>query len=101
MQGLQERRQDMAIDINSFGEKYNLEFETVQVGDHRVRLAVANSEPAFEDSREYTLITGNRLLCPLDGGEWALVTSATTTRFEAEDSAAAADHAKRIIVGNE
>lgn len=90
----------MAIDINSFGERYNLEFETVQVGDHHVRLAVANSEPTFEDSREYVFITGNRLLCPLDGGEWALVTSTTTTRFEADNSAAAAGHAKRIIVGN-
>ncbi len=91
----------MTIDINSFGEKYNLEFETVQVGDRRVRLAIADSEPAFEDSREYTLITGNRLLCPLDGGEWALVTSTNTTRFKAENPGAAADHAKRIITGNE
>lgn len=42
----------MEIDINSFGEKYNLEFETVQVGDRRVRLAVANGEPPFEDSQD-------------------------------------------------
>lgn len=91
----------MPIDINSFGEKYNLEFETVQVGDRSVRLAVASSEPAFEDSREYTLVTGSRLLCPLDSGEWVLVASTTTTRFEAEDPAAAVDNAKGIIVGSE
>jgi hypothetical protein len=67
----------MGIDINSFGEKYDLAFETFQVGDRRIRLAVANGEPAFEDSREYNLITGNPLLCLLDSGEWALVTSKT------------------------
>jgi hypothetical protein len=91
----------MEIDINSFGEKYNLEFETVPVGDRRVRLAVANSEPSFEDSQAYTRITGNRLLCPLNSGQWALVASSTTNRFEAEGAAAAITHAKRIIVGNE
>jgi hypothetical protein len=91
----------MEIDINSFGEKYNLEFETVQVGDRRVRLTVANGEPPFEDSQDYTRITGSRLLCPLDSGEWALVASSTANRFEAEGAAAAIVHAKRIIVGEE
>lgn len=90
----------MEIDINSFGKKYNLEFETVPVGDRHVRLAVASGEPPFEDSQDYTRITGNRLLCPLDSGEWALVTSTTTNRFKAEGAAAAIVHAKRIIVGN-
>jgi hypothetical protein len=91
----------MEIDINSFGEKYNLEFETVPAGARRVRLAVANSEPSFEDSQAYARITGNRLLCPLNSDEWALVASSTTNRFEAESVAAAIVHAKRIIVGDE
>ena len=91
----------MEIDINSFCEKYNLEFETVSVSDRRVRLAVANSEPSFEHSQAYTRITGNRLLCPLNSGGWALVASGTMDRFIAEGVAAAIVHAKRIIAGNE
>lgn len=88
----------MAIDINGFGGKYNLAFETFQAGDRRIRLAVANGEPAFEDSREYTLITGNPLLFSLDSDEWALITSKSTTRFKADDGADAVDRAKRILV---
>jgi hypothetical protein len=91
----------MGVDINSFGRKYGLAFETFQAGDDRIRLAVANGEPAFEDSREYTLITGNPLLCPLDNGEWALVTSKSTTRFKADGGADAANRAKRILADNE
>ena len=70
-------------------------------GDRRIRLAVANGEPAFEDSREYTSITGNPLLCPLDSGEWALVASESTTQFKADGGADAVDRAKRILVDNE
>jgi hypothetical protein len=88
----------MGIDINSFSQKYDLKFETFQAGEHRVRLAVANEEPAFDDAREYNLITGNALLCPLDSDEWALVTSKGTTRFEAADGANAVDQAKHILV---
>lgn len=65
----------MAIDINEFVGKYGLEYETIQVGTRRIRLAFANRKPPFKDSEEYNLITGNPLLCPLDNGEWALVTS--------------------------
>jgi hypothetical protein len=54
--------QNMGIDINSFGREYGLAFEMFQAGDRRIRLAVANGEPAFEDSQEYTRITGNPLL---------------------------------------
>lgn len=90
----------MGIDINSFGEKYDLAFETFQAGDRRIRLAVANGEPAFEDSREYNLITGNPLLHLLDSGEWALVTSKTTTRFKADGGVDAVDRARRILVDN-
>jgi hypothetical protein len=90
----------MGIDISSFGREYNLAFETFQAGDRRIRLAVANGEPAFEDSREYTFITGNPLLCPLDSGEWALVTSKNTTRFKADSGADAAERAKHILVDN-
>jgi hypothetical protein len=91
----------MGIDINSFSNEYDLVFETVQVGDRRIRLAVANGEPAFADSREYTLITGNPLLCPLDSGEWALVASTITARFKADGGADAIDQAKRVLAGNE
>jgi hypothetical protein len=91
----------MAIDINGFGEKYALTFETIQGGDGRIRLAIANGEPLFEDSQEYNLITGNPLLCPLDSGEWALVTSKGTNRFPANGGADAAAQAKGILVGNE
>lgn len=91
----------MGIDINSFGREYNLQFATFQAGDHRIRLAVANREPAFEDSREYTFITGSPLLCPLDSGEWALVTSKSTTRFKADGGPDAVDAARRILVDNE
>jgi hypothetical protein len=88
----------MAIDINSFGREYGLEWEMVQAVDHSTRLAVANGEPAFEDSQEYNLITGNPLLCQLDSGEWALVRSTGTTRFNANGRADAVARAKDIIV---
>lgn len=60
----------------------------------------ANGEPAFEDSREYNSITGNPLLCLLDNGEWALVTSESTDRFKADCGTDAVDRAKRILVDN-
>jgi hypothetical protein len=88
------------MDINSFGGKYDLTFEMVQAGDRHIRLAIASGEPAFEDSREYTSITGNPLLCPLDNGEWALVKSKSTTRFQADGGADAVDRAKRILADN-
>jgi hypothetical protein len=88
----------MGIDINKFGQEYDLKFETFQAGDRRIRLAIANKEPVFEDSREYILITGTPLLCPLNSGEWALVTSQSTARFEAGGGADAVDRAKRILV---
>jgi hypothetical protein len=91
----------MGIDINSFGREYSLAFETFQAGDRRIRLAVANGEPEFGDSREYISITGNPLLCPLDSGEWALVTSNGTARFNADGGADAVNRAKRILVNNE
>lgn len=91
----------MGIDINGFGREYDLAFETFPAGDRRIRLAVASGEPAFEDSLEYTLITGNPLLCPLDSGWWALVTSKNTNRFKAEGAVGAVDQAKRILVDNE
>ena len=91
----------MAIDINSFGREYDLAFETFEAGDRRIRLTVANGEPAYKDSEEYTLITGSPLLCPLDSGEWALVTSKGVTRFEADGGADAVNQAKRILVANE
>jgi hypothetical protein len=91
----------MGIDINSFGREYGLAFETFQAGARRIRLAVSNGEPAFEDSREYASITGNPLLCPLDSGEWALVTSKSTARFKADGGADAVDRAKHILVDNE
>ncbi len=91
----------MGIDINSFGTKYDLAFETFETGGGHVRLAVANGEPTFEDSREYNLITGNPLLCLLDTGEWALVTSRSIARFKADDSADAVDKAKRLLVDNQ
>jgi len=91
----------MGIDINRFGSKFGLGFETFQVGDRRIRLAVANGKPEFEDSQEYNAITGNPLLCPLDSGEWALVTSKGAARFRADSGANAVDQAKRILVDNE
>jgi len=91
----------MAIDVNSFGTNYGLEFETFQVGVRRIRLAVANGEPEFDHSREYNSITGNPLLCPLDSGEWALVTSEGVIRFKADSGADAVDHAKRSLVAIE
>ena len=87
----------MAIDINSFGEKYALAFETIQAGDGRIRLAIANGEPPFEDSREYNMISGHPLLCPLDSGEWALVTSKGAARFAAGSGADAVNRAKEIL----
>jgi hypothetical protein len=91
----------MGIDINSFGRKYDLAFETFQAGVRRIRLAIANGEPVFEDSREYISITGTPLLCPLGSGEWALLTSKSTSRFNADGGADAVDRAKRILVDNE
>ena len=91
----------MGIDINSFSRECDLAFEMFQAGDRRIGLAVANGEPAFQDSREYTFITGNPLLCPLDSGEWALVTSKNTTRFKAHGGTDAVDRAERILVDNE
>jgi len=91
----------MEIDINSFSRKYGLVSETFQARDRRIRLTVANGEPAFEDSREYVVITGSPLLYPLESGKWALVTSKSTTRFNADGGAGAVDRAKRILVDNE
>jgi hypothetical protein len=91
----------MGIDINSFGKEYDLAFETFQAGDRRIRLTVANGEPAFKDSQEYIAITGSPLLCPLDSGEWALVTSNRTARFTANGGADAVYQAKRILIDNE
>ena len=42
----------MGIDINAFGKEYDLAFETFQAGDRRIRLAIANGKPPFEDSRQ-------------------------------------------------
>jgi hypothetical protein len=90
----------VGIDINSFGRKYDLAFETFPAGDRRIRLAVANGQPAFEDSRDYSRSTGNPLLCPLDSGVWALVASNGRTWLKADDAADAVDQAKRLLVEN-
>jgi hypothetical protein len=91
----------MGIDINRFVREYGLTYETFQAGDRLIRLAVANREPAFADSRQYNTLTGNPLLCPLDGGEWALVTSNRTAQLKADGAADAVDRAKHILVDNE
>jgi hypothetical protein len=91
----------MAIDINDFVRKYGLEYEIFQAGNRRIRLALANAEPPFEDSKEYNSITGNPLLCPLDSGEWALVTSRSTTRFSSNSGVDAVAHAKGILIEDE
>jgi hypothetical protein len=91
----------MGIDINGFAKEYDLAFETFQAGDRRIRLAVANREPAFKDSQEFNLTTGSPLLCPLDSDKWELITSKSTTQFKAHGSTDAADQAKRILVDNE
>lgn len=91
----------MTIDINAFNTKYALVFETFEAGDGRIRLAVANGKPAFEDSREYNLITGNPLLCPLDAGEWALITSGRAARFKVDDGADVVEQAKRLLADSQ
>lgn len=93
--------QNMGIDINSFSRKYELAYETFETRDGRIRLAIANGQPASKDSQEYNSITGNPLLCLLNSSEWALVTSKGTTLFEADGGADAVDHAKRILVDSE
>lgn len=91
----------MSIDINAFGRIYGLAFETFQVRDRSVRLAIANAEPPYEDLKEYISITGNVLLCPMDNGQWALVTSNGPTQFTAKSSADAVAKAKKLFVDNE